>query len=265
MRILVIERDREVALKILAYFEARGHQLDTIGDGIAGLHFAASNGYDAVILDWMLPRMEGPEVLRRLRLNHGVSVPVVMLAAKVALSDKIIAFRSGADDYVTKPFELPELEVRLEALVSRTEGRVTRRRLLIGELTLDLRTLEATRAGKRLHLYPACRKLLEALMRASPAAVTRRQLEHTLWGDDLPDGDLLRSQMSSLRRSIDGPFEEKMIQTLPRVGYRLIPPSRPMPPPGKGGPMTVRRRHGCRAVSADLERLTIWPRILIRV
>ncbi len=84
MRILVIERDREVALKILAYFEARGHQLDTIGDGIAGLHFAASNGYDAVVLDWMLPRMEGPEVLRRLRLNHGVSVPVVMLAAKAA-------------------------------------------------------------------------------------------------------------------------------------------------------------------------------------
>ncbi|WP_313256103.1 response regulator transcription factor [Stenotrophomonas sp.] len=227
MRILLIERDREVASKILDYFEARGHQLDTIADGVAGLHFAASNGYDAVVIDWMLPRMEGPEVLRRLRLDHGVSVPVVMLAARVELSDKIIAFRSGADDYVTKPFDLPELEVRLEALVSRTEGRVTKRRLLVGDLTLDLSTLEATRAGKRLHLYPACRKLLEVLMRASPAAVTRRQLEHTVWGDNPPDEDLLRSQMSSLRRSIDGPFEEKMIQTLPRVGYRLVAASFP--------------------------------------
>lgn len=85
MRILLIERDREVASKILDYFEARGHQLDTIADGVAGLHFAASNGYDAVVIDWMLPRMEGPEVLRRLRLDHGVSVPVVMLAARVEL------------------------------------------------------------------------------------------------------------------------------------------------------------------------------------
>ncbi|MER2021337.1 MAG: response regulator transcription factor [Stenotrophomonas sp.] len=228
MHILVIERDRHIASKIIDYLEAKGHQLDAVADGVAGLNLAASNGYDAVVLSWMLPRMEGPEVLRKLRLDHGIPVPVLMLSTKVELSDKIIAFRSGADDYVTKPFELPELEVRLEALVTRAQGRVTKRRLLVGDLTLDLSTLDARRAGRRLHLYPACRKLLQALMRASPAAVTRRQLEHLLWGENPPNGDLLRSQISSLRRTLDGPFEEKMIQTLPRVGYRLVPPSRPV-------------------------------------
>lgn len=235
MRILLIERDLKDAAQILDYFESRGHQLDVVADGLAGLHLAATNLYDAVVLDWLLPRMEGLEVLKRMRLDHGVPVPVLMLTAKDDLSDKITAFRSGVDDYVTKPFDLTELEVRLEALVTRTEGRVTRRQLMVGDLTLDLRTLEATRAGRRLHLYPACRKLLEALMRASPAAVTRQQLESRLWGDNPPDDDLLRSQMSSLRRALDGPFDEKMIQTLPRFGYRLISVSAPVHSPPANG------------------------------
>ncbi|KAF1016029.1 MAG: Transcriptional activator protein CzcR [Stenotrophomonas maltophilia] len=88
---------------------------------------------------------------------------------------------------------------------------------------LDLATLEARRDNQVLHLYPACRKLLELLMRASPGAVTRQQLEFALWGDEPPDGDLLRSHVYELRRSVDGPFEDKLIHTLPRVGYRLVP------------------------------------------
>ncbi|WP_139042456.1 response regulator transcription factor, partial [Stenotrophomonas geniculata] len=128
---------------------------------------------------------------------------------------------AGADDYLTKPFALPELEVRLEALLLRAQGRNPRKRLQVGDLVLDLATLEAQREGQVLHLYPACRKLLEVLMRASPSAVTRQQLEFALWGDEPPDGDLLRSHVYELRRSVDGPFAEKLIHTLPRVGYRL--------------------------------------------
>lgn len=225
MRLLVIEDNRQLVANLFDYFESRGHVLDVAPDGVTGLHLAVSQSYDALILDWMLPRMEGPEVLRRLRADHGSEVPVIMLTARDELPDKIAGFRAGADDYLTKPFALPELEVRLEALMLRANGRNPRKVLEVADLTLDLATLEAQRDGKPLHLYPACRKLLEVLMRASPGAVTRQQLEFALWGDELPDGDLLRSHVYELRRSVDGPFQQKLIHTLPRVGYRLGVPA----------------------------------------
>jgi DNA-binding response OmpR family regulator len=221
MRLLVIEDNRHLVANLFEYFEARGHVLDAAPDGITGLHLASTQAYDAIVLDWMLPRMDGREVLRRLREEHARDTPVIMLTARDELPDKIAGFRGGADDYLTKPFALPELEVRLEALAARAGGRVRRRVLEVAGLRLDLSTLEATRDGKRLHLYPACRKLLEALMLASPAAVTRERLERVLWGDEPPDGDMLRSHVYELRRSVDAPFETKLIQTLPRVGYRL--------------------------------------------
>lgn len=168
-----------------------------------------------------MPRMDGPEVLRRLREEHHSEVPVIMLTARDELPDKIAGFRAGADDYLTKPFALPELEVRLDALLIRAGGRGRSKLLSVADLRLDLATLEASRGGRPLHLYPACRKLLEVLMQASPAAVTRERLEQALWGDEPPDGDMLRSHIYDLRRSVDGPFAEKLLHTLPRVGYRL--------------------------------------------
>lgn len=221
MRLLVIEDNRSLVANLFDYFEARGHTLDAAPDGVTGLHLAISQPYDVIVLDWMLPRMSGPDVLRRLREEHGSALPVIMLTARDELPDKITGFRAGADDYLTKPFALPELEVRLEALMARAHGQYRKKVLEVHDLRFDLSTLEVTRAGKPLHLYPACRKLLETLMQASPAAVTRQQLEHAVWGDDPPDGDMLRSHIYDLRRSVDGPFALKLIQTLPRVGYRL--------------------------------------------
>ena len=221
MRLLVIEDNRSLVANLFDYFEARGHTLDAAPDGLTGLHLAGTQVYDAIVLYWLMPRLEGPEVLRRLREDHGSDVPVIMLTARDELPDKIAGFRAGADDYLTKPFALPELEVRLEALMARVHGRQRRKVLEVHDLKLDLATLEATRAGQPLHLYPACRKLLETLMQASPAAVTRQQLEHALWGDHPPDGDMLRSHVYELRRSVDGPFATKLVHTLPRTGYRL--------------------------------------------
>ena len=224
MRLLVIEDNRSLVANLFDYFEARGHTLDAAPDGLTGLHLASTQVYDAIVLDWMLPRLEGPEVLRRLREDHGSDVPVIMLTARDELPDKIAGFRAGADDYLTKPFALPELEVRLEALMARVHGRQRRKVLEVHDLKLDLATLEATRGGRALHLYPACRKLLEVLLQSSPGAVTRERLEHALWGDSPPDGDMLRSHIYELRRSVDGPFPVKLIQTLPRTGYRLAVP-----------------------------------------
>lgn len=221
MRLLVIDDNQHLVANIFDYFEPRGHVLDAAPDGVTGLYLATSQAYDAIILDWMMPRLEGTALLERLRREHGSTVPVIMLTARGELPDKIAGFRSGADDYLVKPFALPELEVRLEALQLRRDGRSAQQRLQVGDLRLDLSTLEAHRAGQLLHLYPACRKLLEVLMRASPGAVTRQQLEFALWGDEPPDGDLLRSHVYELRRSVDGPFADKLIHTLPRVGYRL--------------------------------------------
>lgn len=224
MRVLVIEDNRSLVANLFEYFELRNHVLDAAPDGRTGLHLAITQTFDVIVLDWMLPRMDGREVLNRLR-TAGVDVPVLMLTARDELPDKVAGFRAGADDYLTKPFDLPELEVRLEALVMRASGRGRGKLLQVADLKLDLNTLEATRGGRSLHLYPACRKMLEVLMRSSPGAVTRERLEYALWGDSPPDGDMLRSHIYELRRSVDGPFPTKLLHTLPRVGYRLAEPS----------------------------------------
>lgn len=220
MRLLVVEDNHSLVANLFEYFEARGHTLDAAPDGPTGLHLASTQAFDAVVLDWNLPRMDGREVLRALR-ESGSDVPVLMLTARDELPDKIAGFRAGADDYLTKPFELPELEVRLEALLARVSGRNRDKVLKVADLKYDLTTLEVTRAGRSVRIYPACRKLLEVLMRASPAAVSRERLEQALWGDEPPDGDMLRSHIYELRRSIDSGQDKKLIHNLPRIGYRL--------------------------------------------
>ena len=206
---------------LFAYFEARGHVLDAAPDGVTGLRLAADNHYDAIVLDWMLPRMDGVRFLQSLRQSVRKDVPVLMLTAKGETADKIEALRTGADDYLVKPFDLAELEARLLAQVRRASGQVTDARLKVYDLVLDRSTAEVSRNGQPIALQPATRRLLEELMRASPALVPRERLEKVLWGDSLPDRDLLRSQMHVLRRAIDAPFAQKLLHTVPRVGYRL--------------------------------------------
>jgi DNA-binding response OmpR family regulator len=219
--LLVVEDNRELVANLFRYFEARGHVLDAAPDGVVGLHLATSQPYDAIVLDWMLPRMDGPEVLRRLREEHGIEIPVIMLTARGELQDKVQGLRAGADDYLVKPFALLELEARLEALQARSAARSRRRVLQVHDLRFDLDTHEVRRGGALLHLYPAGQKLLETLMRASPAVVPREQLERALWGEDAPDRDMLRSHVYDLRRAIDGAFDAKLLHTIPRAGYRL--------------------------------------------
>ncbi len=221
LRLLVVEDQPALVANLFEFFEARGHAMDAAPDGVTALHLARANRYDALIVDWMLPRLDGAALLKQLRAD-GNDTPAIMLTARDQLEDKIGGFRSGADDYVTKPFALPELEVRLHALVARARRAQPQRRVLeVGDLVLDLDRAEATRAGQTVALYPACRKLLELLMRASPNTVSRADMEHALWGDSPPDGDLLRSHVYELRRAIDGPFAVKLLHTVPKLGYRI--------------------------------------------
>lgn len=221
MKLLVVEDSHRLVANLFAFFEARGHALDAAPDGATGLRLAAENTYDAIVLDWTLPRMDGAQLLQALRQRVRKDVPVLMLTARERTEDKVEALRAGADDYLVKPFELAELEARLLAQVRRARGQVTAARLQVADLSLDLTTAQVQRAGQPILLQPACRRLLEELMRASPALVPRERLEEVLWGDALPNRDLLRSQIHVLRRTIDAPFALKLLHTVPRVGYRL--------------------------------------------
>jgi DNA-binding response OmpR family regulator len=220
--VLVIEDNLDLVSNLFTFFEARNYCLDAAQDGVSGLRRALESEYDVIILDWMLPRMDGPDVLRSLR-DKGCATPILMLTARDELPDKIAGFKSGADDYLTKPFAFAELEVRLEALIARSKGR--HRILQVADLTFDLATQQIKRNGVSMRLHAACRKLLEILMRESPAVVTRERLERVLWGDDPPDNDMLRSHIYELRKRIDGPYAAKLIQTIPKLGYCIASPT----------------------------------------
>ncbi len=220
MRILIIEDNPDIAANLGDYLEDNGHTVDFAGDGVTGLHLAVVNDFDAIVLDLALPGMDGLEVARKLREDAGKDTPILMLTARDRLEDKIAGFEKGADDYLVKPFELQEVEVRLDALSRR--GRRRRRELQVGDLSYNLDTLVVTRAGTEIELNPIGLKLLRCLMNASPNVVSRAELETEVWGEEMPDSDSLRVHIHSLRSVLDKPFGSQMIQTRHGIGYRLV-------------------------------------------
>lgn len=223
MQLLLIEDHKDIAANIAEYFEARGDVIALAGDGPGGLRMALDNPYDAIVLDLMLPGMDGLSLCRNLRQAGRTRVPVLMLTAKDLLADKIEGFEAGADDYLVKPFSLTELDARLKALVRRANPPDTPRVLSVGDLKFDLDTLEAERGGERIKLNPTTRRILIVLMQNSSRVVTRAELEHELWGDRAPEGDFLRAHMHALRTAIDKNFQVKLLHTIHGTGYRLSP------------------------------------------
>jgi len=228
MQLLLIEDHKDIAANIAEYFAARGDSVTHAGDGTAGLRLALDNQYDAIVLDLMLPGMDGLSLCRNLRQAGRTRVPVLMLTAKDLLADKIEGFEAGADDYLIKPFSLTELDARLKALVRRASPPDAPRVLTVGDLKFDLDTLEAERGGDRIKLNPTTRRILAMLMQNSNRVVTRAELEHELWGNNAPEGDFLRAHMHALRTAIDKNFPVKLLHTIHGTGYRLSPdPARP--------------------------------------
>jgi len=219
--ILLIEDNRGIAEVVGEFLERRGYSLDYAGDGPSGLRLASTESYDVIVLDLMLPGMDGLEVCRRLRKEAKRATPVLMLTARDTLEDKVAGLDAGADDYLVKPFEIRELEARVRALIRRDRRQVSTGVLQIGDLVLDTATLRATRAGQELMLSPIGLKLLTILMRESPRVVSRRDIEREVWGDLLPDSDTLRSHLYNLRKVIDKPFERALLHTIHSAGYRM--------------------------------------------
>lgn len=219
--VLLVEDNHGIAEMVAEYLENRGYALDFAGDGVTGLHLAVTNSYDAIILDLMLPGIDGIEVCKKLRQEGKKATPVLMLTARDTLEDKIVGLDAGADDYLVKPFEIRELEARLRALIRRERRQVSAELLKVGDLTLDTSTLRVTRSGQELSVSPIALKLLTILMRESPRVVSRRDIEREVWGDILPDSDTLRSHLYNLRKVVDKPFDRPLLHTIHSAGYRL--------------------------------------------
>lgn len=220
MRILVIEDNRDILANILDYLELKGFTVDCAQDGLSGMHLALTQPYDLIVLDIMLPGMDGYQLCQKLRQEADNNTPIIMLTARDALDDRLKGLHAGADDYLVKPFALSELVARIEAVLRRSSG-ANKRVLEVADLRYDLETLEVSRAGQLLKLNPIALKLLAILMQRSPAVVRRETLEEALWGDDIPDSDSLRSHIHQLRQTIDKPFATALLHTVHGVGFRL--------------------------------------------
>jgi DNA-binding response OmpR family regulator len=219
--VLLVEDNRSLSEMVGEYLESKGFGVDYAGDGLDGLRLASDNTYDVIVLDLMLPRMDGIEVCRKLREEVKKATPVLMLTARDTLSDKVTGLDAGADDYLVKPFAIQELEARVRALIRRDRRQVSAEVLRVADLVLDTASLRATRAGTELQLSPIGLRLLTILMRESPRVVTRRDIEREIWGDGLPDSDTLRSHLYNLRKTIDKPFDKQLLHTVQTAGYRI--------------------------------------------
>ena len=219
--ILLIEDNRAIAEMVGEFLERRGYVVDYASDGVTGLHLAVSQSFDVIVLDLMLPGMDGLDLCRKLRQDAKKSTPVLMLTARDTLQDKLTGLDAGADDYLVKPFEIRELEARVRALIRRDRRQVSTEVLRVGDLVLDTATLRLMRAGQDLQISPIGLKLLGILMRESPRVVSRQDIEREIWGDALPDSDTLRSRLYNLRKIIDKPFQRPLLHTIHSAGYRL--------------------------------------------
>ena len=225
--ILLVEDNRNIAEMVIEYLERRGFEVDYAADGLEGYRLANDNSYDAIVLDLMLPRMDGLEVCRKLREEAKKSTPVLMLTARDTLHDKVSGLDAGADDYLVKPFAIQELEARIRALIRRERRQVSAEVLHVADLVYDAASMRVTRAGQELTLSPIGLRLLGILMRESPRVVSRRDVEHEIWGDTLPDSDTLRSHLYNLRKVIDRPFDKPLLHTVQSAGYRMADMDQP--------------------------------------
>lgn len=220
IRALIVEDNRDICGNIATYLEKLGYVLDFAHDGVTAMNLALTNPFDVIVLDLMIPRMDGLTFCQKLRADAEIETPVLMLTARDTLDDRLKGFDAGADDYLVKPFALQELHARIRALYKRSH-RNADNLLTVGDLTLNRSTLQVHRAGRRVEINPAGMKLLRRLIEKSPSVVDRDELETLLWADERPDGDALRSHMYKLRQAIDRPFDRPLIHTVHRIGYRI--------------------------------------------
>ena len=222
MRILLVEDDRKVADYIVKGLAEFGHTVDQADNGNSGLYQAIGEDYDVLIIDRMLPRMDGLSVIRALRAADR-RTPVLVLSALAQVDDRVEGLRAGGDDYLTKPFAFAELIARVEALYRRqTEKHESITALDVGDLTVDLLARSAKRAGTVIDLQPREFRLLVFLMRNAGQVVTRTMLLENVWDYHFdPQTNVIDVHISRLRRKIDRGFEQPLLHTVRGAGYKI--------------------------------------------
>ena len=221
MYILVVEDERRLAQVVRKVLEEEGHTVDVAHDGEEGLAMAMDGSHDVVVLDVLLPGIDGFEVCRSLRASR-VDTPVLLLTALDAVEDRVRGLDAGADDYLPKPFAFQELLARLRALGRRRVQAREPDQLQTADLMLDLRRRRAVRDGRTIDLSPKEFALLEFLMRNQGRVVTRTQILDHVWGYDYsPDSNLVDVYVTYLRRKIDRGHGQKLIRTVRGAGYAV--------------------------------------------
>jgi DNA-binding response OmpR family regulator len=221
MYVLVVEDERRLAQLVRRVLEEEGHTVDVAHDGEEGLQMALEGTHDVIVLDIMLPLIDGLEVCKSLRRNR-MDTPVLLLTALDGVDDRVRGLDAGADDYLPKPFAFQELMARLRALSRRRVQPRDPQELTVDDLTLDLRRRRAQRDGRSIELSPKEFSLLEFLMRNQGRVVTRTQILDHLWGYDFAtDSNLVDVYVAYLRRKVDKGNDAKLIRTVRGVGYAL--------------------------------------------
>ena len=218
MRVLVVEDDRTVGQYVQRGLEEQGMQVELVGDGEQGLARGSDGAFDLIVLDLRLPGLPGPEVLRTLR-DRGITTPVLVLTAQDAVESKVQALRSGADDYVTKPFAFDELLARVEALARRPKA-IAPPVLTVGDLAIDTGGREIRRGGKAIEVTPKEFAVLEYLARNTGRVMSRTLITEYAWGYHFDPGtNVVDVVINRLRKKVDQGFAAKLIHTVRGVGY----------------------------------------------
>jgi two-component system OmpR family response regulator len=220
-RVLVVEDDVDTADYVAKGLREAGFTVEHVADGRDGLYMASSSAFDAIVMDRMLPGMDGLSVVRALRAA-GVETPIVILSALGQLDERVMGLRAGGDDYLTKPFGFSELHARLENLLRRRSGKGPETTLRCGDLEMDLLSRKVLRAGRSLDLLPREFKLLEYFLRNRDRVVTRTMLLEQVWDYRFdPHTSIIDTHISRLRKKLDEGFPNPLLHTLRGVGYRL--------------------------------------------
>jgi|SRR5687767_4863165 two-component system OmpR family response regulator len=221
MRILIVEDDRDAASWLVKGLTEAGHIADHAADGEDGLNMAREKVHDVIIVDRMLPKLDGLTLIRRLR-DEGIQAPVLILSALGDVDEKVKGLRAGGDDYLAKPYSFAELLARVEGLARRSASEPQQTRLSVLDLEMNLLARTVTRAGKPILLQPREFKLLEYLMRNAGHVVTRTMLLENVWDYHFdPQTNVIDVHISRLRTKIDKGFPEPMLQTVRGAGYMI--------------------------------------------
>lgn len=221
MRLLLIEDDLAIAAFVTKGLKEAGFVIEHASDGKSGLQMALNAGYDAAVIDLMLPGLDGLRIIEDLRRRR-IKLPVIILSAKRSVDERIEGLRAGGDDYLTKPFAFSELLARIQALIRRASGSPEATAITVGDLAIDLLARVVTREGRVINLQPREFSLLEYLARNAGRVVSKTMIMERVWSYNFdPQTNVVESRMSRLREKVDRGFDTPMIHTVRGMGYVL--------------------------------------------